>query len=211
MAATLLLIKSFSMLPHAGGRGAGRGRGTQARPGRAAARVPALSRGRREARRARALGPRRLRRAGREAAEPPPEEEAPAPRLNVSLFDLVEAMAAVLKRLTDTTPREIALRDIPVAECIPRIMAALEQRVTRWNSRRCSRIFAIQRSSGGDRDLHGAAGADSAGQGACAPGAIATGRSCSRRRDRMRHAGRRRNAGDAPRRRAAAVRRGIIK
>ena len=45
----------------------------------------------------------------------------------MSLFDLVEAMAAVLKRLTDTTPRQIALRDIPVAECIPRIMAALEQ------------------------------------------------------------------------------------
>ncbi|HLJ43419.1 MAG TPA: segregation/condensation protein A, partial [Candidatus Binataceae bacterium] len=59
--------------------------------------------------------------------EPPPEEDGGAPRLNVSLFDLVEAMAAVLKRLTDTAPRQIALRDIPVAECIPRIMAALEQ------------------------------------------------------------------------------------
>jgi chromatin segregation and condensation protein Rec8/ScpA/Scc1 (kleisin family) len=34
-------------------------------------------------------------------------------------------MAAVLKRLGDRTPRRIELRDIPVAQCIPRILAAL--------------------------------------------------------------------------------------
>ena len=82
-------------------------------------------------------------RPGEKLPEEAPEEDGGAPRLNVSLFDLVEAMAAVLKRLTDTTPREIALRDIPVAECIPRIMAALEQGGGEWNSRRCSRIFTI--------------------------------------------------------------------
>jgi chromatin segregation and condensation protein Rec8/ScpA/Scc1 (kleisin family) len=31
----------------------------------------------------------------------------------------------VLKRLGDRTPRRIELRDIPVAQCIPRILAAL--------------------------------------------------------------------------------------
>jgi len=51
--------------------------------------------------------------------------EGDPPRLNVSIFDLVEAMAAVLKRLKQTIPREMALRDIPVAECIPGIVDAL--------------------------------------------------------------------------------------
>jgi segregation and condensation protein A len=39
---------------------------------------------------------------------------------------LVEAIGAVLKRVADKTPRKIELRDIPVAECIPRILQALE-------------------------------------------------------------------------------------
>ncbi len=34
-------------------------------------------------------------------------------------------MAAVLKRLGDRAPRRIELRDIPVAQCIPRILSAL--------------------------------------------------------------------------------------
>src|SRR6185437_6794265 len=38
----------------------------------------------------------------------------------------VAAMAAVLKRVNERTPRTIALRDIPVAQCIPRILAALD-------------------------------------------------------------------------------------
>ena len=32
----------------------------------------------------------------------------------------------MLKRVADKTPRKIELRDIPVAECIPRILRALE-------------------------------------------------------------------------------------
>ncbi len=31
----------------------------------------------------------------------------------------------MLKRLSDQTPRRIELRDIPVAQCVPRILAAL--------------------------------------------------------------------------------------
>jgi segregation and condensation protein A len=54
-----------------------------------------------------------------------PEDETPSAPYEVSIFDLVSAMAAVLKRLGDRTPRRIELRDIPVAECIPRILAAL--------------------------------------------------------------------------------------
>ena len=89
--------------------------------------ISAIARPPRSSARARFLGRDVFAAPGEKLPEPPPEEEAGAPRLNVSLFDLVEAMAAVLKRLTDTAPRQIALRDIPVAECIPRIMAALEQ------------------------------------------------------------------------------------
>ena len=40
---------------------------------------------------------------------------------------LVQAMAAVFKRLSDRTPRTIELRDIPVVQCIPRILAALAE------------------------------------------------------------------------------------
>ena len=57
--------------------------------------------------------------------EPVPEEQEPSAPFEVSIFDLVSAMAAVLKRLGDRTPRRIELRDIPVAQCIPRILAAL--------------------------------------------------------------------------------------
>src|SRR5258708_19795784 len=34
-------------------------------------------------------------------------------------------MAAVLARLADKMPRQITLRDIPVAQCIPQILAVL--------------------------------------------------------------------------------------
>jgi chromatin segregation and condensation protein Rec8/ScpA/Scc1 (kleisin family) len=54
-----------------------------------------------------------------------PEEQEPSAPFEVSIFDLVSAMAAVLKRIGDRTPRRIELRDIPVAQCIPRILAAL--------------------------------------------------------------------------------------
>jgi segregation and condensation protein A len=126
MAATLLLIKSFSMLPHAGTEELEEAEELKRD---LVARLLEYQRYREAADK---LGARAL--LGRDVFATPGEklsegleENGEAPRLNVSLFDLVEAMAAVLKRLTDTTPREIALRDIPVAECIPRIMAALEQ------------------------------------------------------------------------------------
>ena len=127
MAATLLLIKSFSMLPHAGTEELEEAEELKRD---LVARLLEYQRYREAAEKlgARALLGRDVFAApGEKLPEPSPEEEAGAPRLNVSLFDLVEAMAAVLKRLTDTAPRQIALRDIPVAECIPRIMAALEQ------------------------------------------------------------------------------------
>ena len=126
MAATLLLIKSFSMLPHAATEEL-----EEAEELRRdlVARLLEYQRYREAAEKlgARALLGRDVFAAPGEKISEEPEEEGQALRLNVSLFDLVEAMAAVLKRLTDTTPRQIALRDIPVAECIPRIMAALEQ------------------------------------------------------------------------------------
>jgi segregation and condensation protein A len=127
MAATLLLIKSFSLLPHAGTEELEEAEDLKRD---LVARLLEYQRYREAADKlgARAIlgrdvfaGP------GEKLPDPSPEEDDAAPRLNVSLFDLVEAMGAVLKRLTDTTPRQMALRDIPVAECIPRIMAALEQ------------------------------------------------------------------------------------
>jgi segregation and condensation protein A len=122
MAATLLLIKSFSMLPH-----------------------PELAEQEEveELRRdliARLLEYQRYREAAGKLAErsvlgrdvfaapgePAPETEATPQRFTVSLFDLVEAMGAVLKRLADKAPRDIKLRDIPLAECVPRILGAIE-------------------------------------------------------------------------------------
>jgi segregation and condensation protein A len=127
MAATLLLIKSFSMLPHAGTEELEEAEELKRD---LVARLLEYQRYREAAEKlgARALLGRDVFAApGEKLPEEAPEEDGGASRLNVSLFDLVEAMAAVLKRLTDTTPRAIALRDIPVAECIPRIMTALEQ------------------------------------------------------------------------------------
>jgi segregation and condensation protein A len=59
--------------------------------------------------------------------EPAPEsDDAPFPR-DVSIFELVEAMAAVLRRIGDRVQREITPTDIPVARCIPRVLEALER------------------------------------------------------------------------------------
>lgn len=123
MAATLLLIKSFSLLPH---------------PQLAdQEEVEELKRDLVE----RLLEYQRYREAADKLAErallgrdvfstpgapPPPSEEGV--RYKVSLFDLVEAMGEVMKRLADKAPRDIKLRDIPVAACIPRIMGAIEDR-----------------------------------------------------------------------------------
>ncbi len=56
------------------------------------------------------------------------DDQSAPPNFTVSLFDLIEAMGAVLKRLADKAPRDIQLRDIPVAQCIPRIMEAIGAR-----------------------------------------------------------------------------------
>lgn len=121
MAATMLLIKSFAMLPH-----------------------PELADIEESEELKRDLVERLLEyQRYREAAEKlsersilgrdvftSPGESAPelqnARQFTVSIFDLVEAMGAVLKRIADKTPRGIVLRDIPVAECIPRILGALD-------------------------------------------------------------------------------------
>jgi len=122
MAATLLLIKSFALLPHP--ELADNEEAEELKRDL----VERLLEYQRYREAAAKLGERPL--LGRDVfAAPrqpiPPEEEA-APPYSVSVFDLVQAMASVLKKLADRTPRRIALRDIPVAQCVPRILAALE-------------------------------------------------------------------------------------
>jgi segregation and condensation protein A len=121
MAATLLLIKSFALLPHA------QLADTEEAEDLKRDLVERLLEFQRYREAAAKLGERAL--LGRDVfAAPgekvPEEQEASAP-FDVSIFDLVSAMAAVLKRIGDRTPRRIELRDIPVAQCIPRILAAL--------------------------------------------------------------------------------------
>ncbi|HXR24419.1 MAG TPA: segregation/condensation protein A [Candidatus Binataceae bacterium] len=121
MAATLLLIKSFAMLPHPGIDD------TEEADELRRDLVERLLEYQRYREAAAKLGEREI--LGRDVfAAPgikPPERDESAAPYSVSIFDLVQAMAAVLKRLADRTPRTIALRDIPVAYCIPRILAAL--------------------------------------------------------------------------------------
>jgi segregation and condensation protein A len=121
MAATLLLIKSFALLPHpelADNEEAGDLKRDL---------VERLLEYQRYREAAAKLGERAL--LGRDvfaaAGEPVPEEQTLSAPCEVSIFDLVSAMAAVLTRLGDRAPRRIELRDIPVAQCIPRILAAL--------------------------------------------------------------------------------------
>jgi segregation and condensation protein A len=123
MAATLLLIKSFSLLPYQG---------------------PAEEEEAEELKRdliARLLEYQRYREAAFKLADRPilgrdvfvaPGEQTEAaaeeiPIYDVSIFDLVEALRGVLARLDEQIPRELNLRDIPVARCIPVIVARLEQ------------------------------------------------------------------------------------
>ena len=121
MAATLLLIKSFALLPHP------EVADTEEAEDLKRDLVERLLEYQRYREAAAKLGERAL--LGRDvfaaAGEPIPEDPTPAAAFEVSIFDLVSAMATVLKRLTDRTPRRIELRDIPVAQCIPRIIAAL--------------------------------------------------------------------------------------
>jgi segregation and condensation protein A len=123
MAATLLLIKSYSLLPHP--------ELADAEDAEELKRdlVERLLEYQRYREAAEKLGARPI--LGRDVFAAPGEPVPDAPvesgeRLSVSIFDLVEAMGAVLKRLADKTPRGIVLRDIPVAHCIPRILSSLE-------------------------------------------------------------------------------------
>jgi segregation and condensation protein A len=121
MAATLLLIKSFSMLPHAGTEELEEAEELKRD---LVARLLEYQRYREAAEK---LGERAL--LGRDVFTTPGEaapDDPDAKLYTVSIFDLVEAIGAVLKRVADRTPQSIELRDIPVAECIPRIMRALE-------------------------------------------------------------------------------------
>ncbi len=121
MAATLLLIKSFALLPHP------ELADTEEAEDLKRDLVERLLEYQRYREAAAKLGERAV--LGRDvfaaAGEPVPEEQTPSAPFDVSIFDLVSAMAAVLKRLGDRAPRRIELRDIPVAQCIPRILAAL--------------------------------------------------------------------------------------
>jgi segregation and condensation protein A len=121
MAATLLLIKSFALLPHP------ELADTEEAEDLKRDLVERLLEYQRYREAAAKLGERAL--LGRDvfaaAGEPVPEQQEPSAPFEVSIFDLVSAMAAVLKRFGDRTPRRIELRDIPVAQCIPHILAAL--------------------------------------------------------------------------------------
>jgi segregation and condensation protein A len=122
MAATLLLIKSFSLLPHPA---VGDAEEAEELKRDLVERLLEYQRYREAAAK---LGDRAL--LGRDVFAAPGEAAPPdddqTPPYSVTIFDLVQSMAAVLKRLSDRTPRSIALRDIPVAQCIPRILAVLE-------------------------------------------------------------------------------------
>jgi segregation and condensation protein A len=122
MAATLLLIKSFAMLPHPAAADAEEADTLKTDL------VERLLEYQRYREAAEKLSERAL--LGRDVFTTPGEtvatEEDNAPRYSVSIFDLVEAMGTVLKRMADKVPRGIVLRDVPVAHCIPRILGALE-------------------------------------------------------------------------------------
>jgi len=122
MAATLLLIKSFTLLPHP------REPDTDEAEELRRDLVERLLEYQRYREAAAKLGQRPL--LGRDVfpsrRQTAPGEDAASPPYTVSIFDLVQAMAAVLKRKADRAPRTITLRDIPIVQCIPRILAALE-------------------------------------------------------------------------------------
>jgi segregation and condensation protein A len=123
MAATLLLIKSFALLPY-----------------QAVADEEEAEELKRDLI-ARLLEYQRYREAAFKLAERPllgrdvfvtPGEKLESaaedvPIYDVSIFDLVEALRGVLARLAEQTARELDLRDIPVAKCIPVIMARLQE------------------------------------------------------------------------------------
>ena len=121
MASTLLLIKSFSMLPHP------EAVDTEEAEDLKRDLVERLLEYQRYREAAAKLGERAL--LGRDVFTSPgetvPESERSEAPLRISVFDLVQAMGAVLKRLGDLQPRDIELRDIPIAQCIPRVLDAI--------------------------------------------------------------------------------------
>jgi segregation and condensation protein A len=120
MAATLLLIKSFSLLPHPNVEDAEE---SEELKGSLVARLLEFQRYREAAEK---LAARSI--LGRDVFSAPGEkieEAGQAPTYRVTLFDLVEALRLVLKRTAAQTPRAIALRDIPIAQCVPVILEAL--------------------------------------------------------------------------------------
>ncbi len=54
-------------------------------------------------------------------------------------------MGAILKRIGDQAPRQIVLRDIPVAHCIPRVLAAIDDRERVQFAAARSRIYPTVR------------------------------------------------------------------
>jgi segregation and condensation protein A len=123
MAATLLLIKSFALLPYQGTADDEEAEGLKREL------IDRLLEYQRYREAAFKLAERPL--LGRDVFVAPGEKLEPqteaVPIYDVSIFDLVEALRGVLARLTEQTPRELTLRDIPVAKCIPVILARLEQ------------------------------------------------------------------------------------
>ncbi len=122
MAATLLLIKSFTLLPHP------ELADTEEVEELRRDLVGRLLEYQRYREAAAKLGEREI--LGRDvfaaSGQPAPPSEENAPPYSVSVFELVQAMTAVLKRFEERTPRRIELRDIPVAQCIPRVLIALD-------------------------------------------------------------------------------------
>ncbi|MGH7948326.1 MAG: segregation and condensation protein A [Candidatus Binataceae bacterium] len=121
MAATLLLIKSYSLLPHA--EGADDDESEELKRDL----IERLLEYQRYREAADKLAARSI--LGRDVFTTPGEPVADgisSGPLKVSVFDLIEAMSGVLRRLKEKAPRDLVLRDIPVAECLPRILAAVE-------------------------------------------------------------------------------------
>ena len=127
MAATLLLIKSFSMLPHAGTEERRRPRNSSATWSRGCSSTSAIARRPRSSAERALLGRDVFAAPGEKLPEEAPEERPERRSSTCRCSTWSRRWRRCSSGLTDTTPREIELRDIPVAECIPRIMAALEE------------------------------------------------------------------------------------
>ncbi len=124
MAATLLLIKSFSLLPEPEVANVEEADDLKREL------VERLLEYQRYREAAEKLAARPL--VGRDVftapGELPRDHEGEPVSYEVSLFDLVEAIGRVLRRLDERRPRELTLGEIAVEQCIPRIVSALRER-----------------------------------------------------------------------------------